>query len=151
MLTFIQKCGATSETAEDLHDFIMNTKKPSNLHFEDFKQRLEELNDYLPYLPGPLNQHLGDDQLFMTLKKCVPAWQKKYTDSNARKNIDNVNDLADYYGDLENQEKKECNQDNRHGYRNSSQGQNHSQQRNCTQRSNESHYVEQNNGNSDRR
>jgi hypothetical protein len=47
--------------------------------------------------------------LFVTLKKCVPAWQKKYTDSNACKN---VNDLADYYGDLENQENKECNQDN---------------------------------------
>jgi hypothetical protein len=109
MLTFIQKCGATSETAEDLCDFIMNAKKPSNLRFEDFKQRLEELNDYLPYLPGPLNQHLGYDQLFVTLKKCVPTWQKKYTDSNTRKNIDNVNDLTDYFGDLENQEKKGCN------------------------------------------
>jgi hypothetical protein len=109
MLTFIQKCGVTSETAEDLHGFIMKAKKPSNLRFEDFKQQLEELDDYLPYLPGPLNQCLGDDQLFVTLKKCVPAWQKKYTDSNARKNIDNVNDLVNYYGDLENQEKKECN------------------------------------------
>jgi hypothetical protein len=65
---------------------------------------------------------LGDDQLFVTLKKCVPAWQKKYTDSNACKNIDNVNDLADYYGDLENQEKKEHNQDNQHRDRNSTQG-----------------------------
>jgi hypothetical protein len=87
MLTFIQKCGATSETAEDLRDFIMNAKKPSNLRFEDFKRWLEELDDYLPYLPGPLNQRWGDDQLFVTLKKCVPAWQKKYTDSNARKNF----------------------------------------------------------------
>jgi hypothetical protein len=112
MLTFIQKCGATSETAEDLRDFTMNAKKPSNLRFEDFKQQLKELNDYLPCLPGPLNQHLGDDQRFVTLKKCVPAWQKKYTDRNACKNINNVNDLADYYGDLENQEKKEHNQDN---------------------------------------
>jgi hypothetical protein len=60
MLTFIQKCGATSKTAEDLHDFILNAKKPPNLRFEDFKQRLEELNDYLPYFPGPLNQRLGD-------------------------------------------------------------------------------------------
>jgi hypothetical protein len=33
MLTFIQKCRATSETAEDLRDFIMNAKKPSNLRF----------------------------------------------------------------------------------------------------------------------
>ncbi len=148
MLTFIQKCGATSKTAKDLHDFIMNAKKPSNQCFEDFKQWLEELDDYLPYLPGPLNQHLGDNQLFVTLKKCVFAWQKKYTDSNACKNIDNINDLADYYGNPENQEKKECNWDNQHRDKNSSQGQNHSQQRNHSQRSNESHYIEQNNGNS---
>jgi hypothetical protein len=123
---------------------LSNAKKPSNLRFEDFKQWLKELNDYLPYLPRPLNQRLGEDQLFVTLKKCVPAWQKKYTDSNARKNIDNVNDLADYCGNLENQEKKECNWDNQHRNRNSSQGQNHSQQRNHTQCSNKSHYVEQN-------
>jgi hypothetical protein len=120
MLTFIQKWGATFETASDLCDLIMNTKKPSNLRFEDSKQWLEELNDYLPYLPGPLNQHLGDNQLFVMLKKCVPAWQKKYTDSNACKNIDNVNNLADYYGNLENQEKKEHNWDNQHRDRNSS-------------------------------
>jgi hypothetical protein len=122
MLTFIQKCGTTSETAKDLRGFIMNAKKPSNLRFEDFKQWLEELDNYLPYLPGPLNQHLWDDQLFMILKKCVPAWQKKYTDSNTCKNIDNINDLANYYGDLENQEKKECNQDNWHRDRHTSQG-----------------------------
>jgi hypothetical protein len=128
----------------------MNAKKPSNLRFDDFKQWLKELDDYLPYLSGPLNQHLGDDQLFVTLKKCVPAWQKKYTDSNARKNIDNVNDLANYYSNLENQEKKECNPDNWHGNRNSRKGQNRSQQRNCTQHSNLSHYIEWNNGNSDR-
>jgi hypothetical protein len=87
----------------------MNAKKPSNLLFEDFKQQLKELDDYLPYLPGPLNQCLGDDQLFVKLKRCVPAWQKKYTDSNTHKNIDNVNNLADYYGNLENQVKKEHN------------------------------------------
>jgi hypothetical protein len=38
MLIFIQKCGATSETAKDLCSFIMNAKKPSNQHFEDFEQ-----------------------------------------------------------------------------------------------------------------
>jgi hypothetical protein len=73
-----------------------------------------KVDDYLPYLPAPLNQCLGDDLLFVTLKTCVPAWQKKYTDSNTRKNIDNINDLSDYYGDLENQKKNECNQDNQH-------------------------------------
>jgi hypothetical protein len=38
MLIFIQKCGATSETAKDLCNFIMKSKKPSNQHFEDFEQ-----------------------------------------------------------------------------------------------------------------
>ena len=75
MSSFLQKCGATTETAEDLRDFLMNAKKPPNMNFEDFKQRLEELNDYLPYLPAPLNERLSDDQLFVTLKKSVPAWQ----------------------------------------------------------------------------
>jgi hypothetical protein len=49
----------------------------------------------------------------MTLKKSVLAWQKKYIDSNARRNIFNVNNLADYYNNLETQEKKE--QRNREG------------------------------------
>jgi hypothetical protein len=34
MLIFIQKCGATSKTAEDLCNFIMDAKKPSKLRFE---------------------------------------------------------------------------------------------------------------------
>ena len=47
------------------------------------------------------------NQLFVTLKKSVPAWQEKYINSNAHQNIDNMNDLANYYTNLENQEKKE--------------------------------------------
>jgi hypothetical protein len=49
MLTFIQKCGATSKTAEDLRDFIMNAKKPPNLRFEDFKQQ-DLKNSMITYL-----------------------------------------------------------------------------------------------------
>jgi hypothetical protein len=49
MLTFIQKCGATSKTAKDLHDFIMNAKKPSNLRFEDFKHN-DLKNSMITYL-----------------------------------------------------------------------------------------------------
>jgi hypothetical protein len=33
MLTFIQKCGATSKTGKDIRNFIMNAKRPSNLCF----------------------------------------------------------------------------------------------------------------------
>jgi hypothetical protein len=149
MTSFLQKCGATTETAEDLRDFLMNAKKPPNMNFEDFKQRIEELNDYLPYLPAPLNERLSDDQLFVTLKKSVPAWQKKYIDSNARRNIDNVNDLADYYNNLETQEKKE--QRNREG-RDKQQRSGQRQGRDSRQRrSNESHYIDRSQGNPDRR
>jgi hypothetical protein len=85
----------------------------------------------------------------VTLKKCVPAWQKKYIESNACKNIDNINDLANYYGNQQNQEKKDHNKDNQHRDKNSRQGQNHSQKRNHSQHNNKSHYTERNNGNSD--
>ena len=63
MTSFLQKCGATAKTTEDLHDFLMNVKKPPNMNFEDFKRCIEELNDYLPYLPAPLNERLRDNQL----------------------------------------------------------------------------------------
>jgi hypothetical protein len=56
MTSFLQKCGAMTETAEDLRDFIMNAKKPPNMNIEDFKQHIKELNDYLPYLPAPLSE-----------------------------------------------------------------------------------------------
>jgi len=149
MTSFLQKCGATTETAEDLRDFLMNAKKPPNMDFEDFKQRLEELNDYLLYLPAPLNERLSNDQLFVTLKKSVPAWQKKYVDSNARRNIDNISDLADYYANLETQEKKEQrNRDGRDKQHRSGQCQGRD---NRHRRQNESHYIDQNQGNSDRR
>ena len=81
-----------------------------------------------------------------------PRLQKKYTDSNARKNIDNVNDLADYYGDLEIQEKKEDNEDNRaQGQKVKRKSESQSKERNRSQRSNENHYMERNHGNSDHR
>jgi hypothetical protein len=65
MLIFLKKCGATSETAEDLREFLANAKKPSNMSLDDFKKRIHELNEYLPYLPGPLNTKLSEDELFV--------------------------------------------------------------------------------------
>ena len=148
MSSFLQKCRATTKTAEDLRDFLMNAKKPPNMNFEDFKQRLEELNDYLPYLPAPLNERLSDDQLFVMLKKSVPAWQKKYVDSNARRNIANVNDLADYYSNLEMQEKKEqCNHEGRDKQQHS--GQLHHGCNNKQKQNNETNYIDRSQGNSD--
>jgi hypothetical protein len=139
MTSFLQKCGATTKTTEDLWDFLMNAKKPPNMNFEDFKQWIKELNDYLPYLPAPLNERLSDDQLFVTLKKSD-------IDSNTRQNIDNVNDLADYYNNFKTQEKKE--QRNREG-RKKQQRSGHYQGHDNSQRwSNESNYIDRSQGNS---
>jgi hypothetical protein len=69
-----------------------------------FKRRLTELNRYLPFLPGPLNEKLGDDTLFSTVKCCVPSWHKTYIRSNARAMIATMDELIDYYEALEEQE-----------------------------------------------
>ena len=104
MNRFMQKCGATNGTAEDLRDYLMNVKKPSNMKFSDFQTRVLELNSYLPYLPPPLNTPLDEDTLFSTFKKSVPAWKKKYIESNARNTIDDTQGLVEYYEGLEDQE-----------------------------------------------
>ena len=104
MNRFISLCGATSNTAEDLREFLLNVKKPAKMKLQDFKRRIFELDRYLPYLPGPLNDRLGDAVLFSTIKKCVPAWNNQYISANARTSVHNVNELMDYYETLEDQE-----------------------------------------------
>jgi hypothetical protein len=106
MNAFIRKCGATADAAEDLREFLMNAKKPANMTLQTFKRRITELNRYLPYLPGPLNQRLDDAMIFTTIKKCVPAWQQIYIQSNARAMIGTIDELIDYYEALEDQETK---------------------------------------------
>jgi hypothetical protein len=60
------------DTAEDLRDFLMNARKPVSMPVQTFKWRLTELNRYLPFLPGPLNEKLGDDTLFSM------CWRGRY-------------------------------------------------------------------------
>jgi hypothetical protein len=115
MDTFIRKCGATVDTAEDLRDFLMNARKPVSMPVQTFKRRLTELNRYLPFLPGPLNEKLSDDTLFSTVKRCVPSWHQMYIRSNARAMIGTMDELIDYYEALEEQE---SNNRNRRGQNN---------------------------------
>jgi hypothetical protein len=126
MNAFISKCGATADAAEDLREFLMNAKKPANMTLQTFKRRITELNRYLPYLPGPLNQRLDEAMIFTTIKKCVPAWQQIYIKSNARAMIGTIDELIDYYEALKDQETKNRErraQNNRQN--NSNQRQNH--------------------------
>jgi hypothetical protein len=106
MTRFIQRCGATNITAEDLRKFLMNVKKPLNMKFHDFKARIIELDYYLPYLPGPLNQRIGEASLFSTLKKSVPAWKEKFINAKVRSSVQTISDLTDYYEELEETEEK---------------------------------------------
>jgi hypothetical protein len=76
MNAFMSKCGATADATEDQQEFLMNSKKPANMTLQTFKRCITELNCYLPFLPGPLNQRLDDATIFTTIKKCVPAGNK---------------------------------------------------------------------------
>lgn len=135
MNSFISKCGATSNTAEDLREFLMNVKKPSNMKFADFKSRIVELDYYLQYLPGPLNDRLGEAVLFSTLKKSVPSWRQKFINANVRTSVETISDLTDYYESLEEEEERQARQQNRrHHQRNENRSRNQPQTRQQTER-----------------
>jgi hypothetical protein len=70
----------------------------------NFKMQLYQLNKYLPLLPGPHGRHLDNANMFDTIQECVPDWNKSYIASNTM--TENVNDLLEYYGKLEQQEAK---------------------------------------------
>lgn len=85
---FISLCGATSNTAEYLREFLTKAKKPAKMKLQDFKCHLFELDHYLPYFPGPLNVPWRCRN-FSTLKKCVP----NITNSNTCANVSNFKAL----------------------------------------------------------
>jgi hypothetical protein len=70
----------------------------------DFKTRLYQLNKYLPLLPGPQGRRLDDADMFDAIQECVPDWSNAYVASNTT--TENINDLLEYYGKLEQQEMK---------------------------------------------
>jgi hypothetical protein len=137
MNIFIRRCGATADAAEDLREFLMNAKKPASMSLQNFKRRLTELNCYLPYLPGPLNQKLDDYTLFSTLKKCVPAWHQTFIQTNARVMIDTIDELMDYYEALENQEEKNRDRRNQGSRQNSNRRNDNYQGNNRSSNSNQ--------------
>jgi hypothetical protein len=58
--------------------------------------------------------HLDDADMFDTIQECVPDWNNSYIASNTM--TENINDLLEHYGKLEQQEAKRklkaCHQDN---------------------------------------
>jgi hypothetical protein len=139
MDTFIRKCGAMVDTAEDLRDFLMNARKPVSMPVQTFKCRLTELNRYLPFLPTPLNEKLSDDTLFSMVKRCVPSWYQTYIQSNARAMIATMDELIDYYEALEEQESNNRNH----------QGQNNAQK--AVRRNKSFNRIDNNSSNRDNR
>jgi hypothetical protein len=80
----------------------------------DFNMQLYQLKKYLPLLPGSQGHLLNDADMFDTIHECVPDWNNSYIASNTM--TENINDLLEYYGKLEQQEAKmklkSCHQDN---------------------------------------
>jgi hypothetical protein len=80
----------------------------------NFKTQLYQLNKYLPLLPGSHGHLLNDADMFDTIHECVPDWNNSCIASNTM--TENINDLLEYYGKLEQQEAKmklkSCYQDN---------------------------------------
>jgi hypothetical protein len=111
---FIINYGASDKTAKGLQDFLRKATKPADMKLYDFKTQLYQLNKYLPLLPGPHGHCLNDADRFNTIQECVPDWSHSYIASNTT--TENINDLLEYYGKLEQQEAKRkpktCRQDN---------------------------------------
>jgi hypothetical protein len=103
----------------------------------DFKTRLNQLNKYLPLLPGPHGHRLDDADMFDTIQECVPDWNNSYIASNTT--TENINDLLEYYGKLELQEAKRKpktrRQDNSKSQQQPARNQNQRRQGNQNQRS----------------
>lgn len=85
MNRFIGLCGAASNTTEYLRAFLMNAKKPAKMKLQDFKSRLFEFNRYLPFLPGPLNEKLGDAVLQHSQGMCSSPERPLYQCQCSRK------------------------------------------------------------------
>jgi hypothetical protein len=83
----------------------------------DFISRIIELDYYLQYLPGPLNDRLGDAVLFPTLKKSLPSWRQRFINANVRSSVETIADLTDYYENLEEEERQAYQQNRRHCHR----------------------------------
>jgi hypothetical protein len=95
------------DAAADLRVYLQNIKKPSTMDFQKFLRHVKELNSYLPYLPPPRNDTLSDDELFMIVKKAVPAWYKTFITTGQQQHITTLQELSNYFLGLEEIEQHE--------------------------------------------
>jgi hypothetical protein len=120
MTTFMAKYFSV-DTATDLRDFLHYVKKPNNMTVENFIRRVKELNRYLILLPPPLNVSLTDEELFAVIKRSVPSWNNNFRTANLRNQITTVQELTEYYTDLEEIEYRRNNNNNNNRNNNNNQ------------------------------
>ena len=152
MKAFMLKFCSKTDT-EKLRDLIMNAKKPSATSIRDFSQRIEDLNEYLPYLPAPFNSSLDADTITLIIRRSVPTWNNNLVRSATRMN--NIQDVTTYYQDLEELEiqsnRRNNNNNNRsnNNNRNNNNGNNNNNNRsnNDNNNNNRSNNNRNNNGN----
>jgi hypothetical protein len=142
LAAFIINYGASDKTAKGLRDFLRKAKKPADMKLYDFKTQLYQLNKYLPLLPGPHGRCLDDADMFDTIQECVPDWSNSYIASNTT--TENINDLLEYYGKLEQQEAKRKpntrHQDNSKSQQQPARNQNQRHQGNQNQHNGNNHH-----------
>jgi hypothetical protein len=77
----------------------VSTKKPRDVGIHDFVAQIKQLNLYLTYLPGPLNQQLGDEEVLAIIRRSVPHWNESLIRS--AQSGTTLQALTTHYQDLE--------------------------------------------------
>jgi hypothetical protein len=62
----------SSNNTEKVREVLMRAKKPRDRAIRDFVAQIKQLNWYLLYLPGPLSQRLGDEEVIVIIHRSVP-------------------------------------------------------------------------------
>jgi hypothetical protein len=109
MNTFTRAFCSNNDT-EKAREVLVSAKKPRDMAIRDFVAQVKQLNWYLAYLPGPLNQRLGDEEMLAIIRRSVPHWNESLIRS--AQSVTTLQALTTYYQDLEELEisRQHCNQ-----------------------------------------
>jgi hypothetical protein len=61
----------SNNDTEKVREVLVSAKKPRDMVIHIFVAQIKQLNRYLTYLPGPLNQGLGDEEVLAIIRRCT--------------------------------------------------------------------------------
>ena len=91
----------TSMCPTDITNWLLNIQKPRYIKVKEFVTHVKEIYHLLPFLPPPFNSSLTQEELFATIKKSIPSFERLFCTNNLRTTITTLNQLETYYMDLE--------------------------------------------------